>query len=128
MGWGQMAGTDNDAAEDDGRRSVGADDLEQRAAIGRLIREWRKDRDLTQSDIAAAIGVGQSFVVKLEKGEKPLSLKHLWALAAYLGEHPGDVLKGPGASSDEPRLSDVSDPQAREFVRDIIRRYADEKK
>jgi len=34
------------------------------------LRSWRKENGLTQKDLAAALGVGQSFVSKVEKGEK----------------------------------------------------------
>lgn len=114
--------------EDDGRRSVTADELAQRVETGRVLRAWRKKFDISQDAVARHLGVGQGYVVKLEKGEKPLPLKHLWSLGRLYARHPGDLLKHPDDLTDAPQVADIEDPKAREMVADLIRRYTTPKK
>ena len=45
-------------------------DVETNKAIGRCLRNERKARKLQQQDVAAAMGRPQSFVSKLENGER----------------------------------------------------------
>ena len=49
-------------------------DVETNKAIGRCLRDVRKARHLQQRDVAAAMGRPQSFVSKLENGERKFVL------------------------------------------------------
>lgn len=57
------------------------------AAIGKLWRKSRRDRDLTQGQIAKALGVSVAYISMLEKGKKPwparMEFRYLAALKAY---------------------------------------------
>lgn len=57
-------------------------------AIGQQWRRSRRDRDLTQGQIAKALGVSVSFISALENGKKPwparMEFKYLAALKACL--------------------------------------------
>lgn len=48
-------------------------------------RELREDRDCTQSEIAAVLGISQQHYSKYESGEHELPLRHFITLANYYG-------------------------------------------
>lgn len=50
-----------------------------------LFRELREDRDCSQSDIAAVLGISQQHYSKYETGEYELPLRHFITLAEYYG-------------------------------------------
>jgi transcriptional regulator with XRE-family HTH domain len=65
------------------------------AAIGCRLRELRKERGLTQAELARQIGIQQSDLSRMEKGEYRVSLDNLFKilgvfdldLADFFGEH-----------------------------------------
>jgi len=60
---------------------------DQESIIGQRIKARRKERDLTQAALAAAIGVDQSLVAKIENG-KSVSEHTLATIAQALGTTP----------------------------------------
>lgn len=50
-----------------------------------LIRELRESSGLTQVDLAAELGVTQSFVSKMERGERVLDIIQLRTICHILG-------------------------------------------
>ena len=50
-----------------------------------LFRELREDRDCSQSDIAAILGISQQHYSKYETGEYELPLRHFITLAKFYG-------------------------------------------
>ena len=50
------------------------------AAIGRRLRELRKERGLTQAELARQIGIQQSDLSRMEKGEYRVSLDNLFKI------------------------------------------------
>jgi len=50
------------------------------AEIGGRLRELRKDRDLTQAELARQIGIQQSDLSRMEKGEYRVSLDNLFKI------------------------------------------------
>jgi transcriptional regulator with XRE-family HTH domain len=69
--------------------------LRQVQLVGRKIRQLRKDRKLTQTDLAARVGIQQSDLSRMEKGEYRVSLDTLFRLLAEfklsIGEFFDDV-------------------------------------
>lgn len=57
------------------------------------IAQARRSRGLTQAELAAAIGRPQSFIAKLEGGERRLEVFEFADLAAALGLEPGAFLR-----------------------------------
>lgn len=53
--------------------------------LGFNVRRYRKERGMTQSELADKIGVAQSFVGLIERDERQPSTKTLFALADALG-------------------------------------------
>lgn len=59
--------------------------------IARLA-EARRKRGLTQADVAAILGRPQSFIAKVENGERRLEVLEFADLAQALGEDAGRLL------------------------------------
>ena len=53
---------------------------QQVALIGQRIRSLRKDRGLTQADLAGRIGIQQSDLCRMESGEYKVSLETLFKI------------------------------------------------
>lgn len=53
--------------------------------LGRRIHDLRKQRNLTQEELAEAVDISTSFVGHIERGEKQCSLDTVSRLAIYLG-------------------------------------------
>lgn len=49
--------------------------------FGRRLRELRRERDLTQSDMAKRFGIDRSFISDVERGRKSISLPMLEVIA-----------------------------------------------
>ncbi|MGD1149266.1 MAG: helix-turn-helix transcriptional regulator [Thermoanaerobaculaceae bacterium] len=77
------------------------------ATVGQLIRQHRQERNLTQTELARHIGIQQSDLSRIEKGEYRVSLDVLFRLLHVfemsLGEFFGD-LAGQNLTSMEGRL------------------------
>lgn len=58
---------------------------EDRQTVGQLIREARVDAGLAQADLAARLSKPQSFVSKVESGERRVDVVELRALCRALG-------------------------------------------
>ena len=56
------------------------------------IREWRKHRGLTQDQLAERIGIGRSYLTKIENGARRYDQPFLEAAAFALCCEPGDII------------------------------------
>lgn len=56
------------------------------------LRAWRLFRELTQEELAAAVGTNQNMILYLETGERGLSARWLRRLAGALETSPGLLL------------------------------------
>ena len=56
------------------------------------IREWRKHRGLTQEQLAKRIGIGRSYLTKIERGVRRYDQPFLEAAAEALCCEPGDII------------------------------------
>jgi len=54
-------------------------------ALAAMLREVRAERGMSQTEVARALGVPQSFVSKYESGVRRLDLVELHALASAFG-------------------------------------------
>lgn len=62
----------------------------------KVLRELRHEADLTQVQVAAALGVPQSFVSKYESGDRRLDLIELHHVAKALGTSVQVILERVG--------------------------------
>jgi transcriptional regulator with XRE-family HTH domain len=65
----------------------------QTVFIGSKIRHLRKERDLTQAELASRIGVQQSDLCRMENGEYKVSLDTLFRILAVFGMDIGDFFR-----------------------------------
>ncbi len=53
--------------------------------LGKLIQQTRKSQNLTQKQLAALCGVGERFIVDLEKGKATCAIDKALKIAQMLG-------------------------------------------
>lgn len=58
---------------------------EQRIKLGKRIKELRKEKGLTQIDLAAKIGIDRSYLGFIERGERNVSFDVMAEIAKALG-------------------------------------------
>ncbi|WP_084462754.1 helix-turn-helix domain-containing protein [Oceanibaculum pacificum] len=58
-----------------------------------LLIQLRKDKSLTQAEVAVRLGRPQSFVAKYEGGERRLDVPEFIEVSEALGTDPLDILK-----------------------------------
>jgi transcriptional regulator with XRE-family HTH domain len=63
--------------------------------VGRNIRRLRRERGLSQEELADEIGVHRTFMGGVERGERNLTLQTLERLAERLGVDPVSLLEEP---------------------------------
>ncbi len=76
-----------------------AEVAQDRAEIGRRLREARKARGLTQGEVGRTLGVSATQIWKYETGRSGMSLTHLRALRDRLGIEPRELLPDDGAEA-----------------------------
>jgi transcriptional regulator with XRE-family HTH domain len=103
----------------------------QVAAVGSRLRKLRKERGLTQADLARQIGILQSDLSRMEKGEYRVSLDKLFKilavfdldLADFFGDNPSKGAEQQPLSQQDMQilhqLRDLS-PQARSEVQEFL--------
>ena len=94
--------------------------------LGRKLRDLRKDRALTQADLANRIGIQQSDLCRMENGQYRISLETLVKLLAELDVPISEFLGEPAAGlntsesvlvSEYRRLSPDAQREVQHFVR-----------
>jgi transcriptional regulator with XRE-family HTH domain len=94
--------------------------------VGRKIRELRKERKLTQVELSARLGIQQSDLSRMEKGEYRVSLDTLFLILAEfrmgIGEFFEDVAKESITPHDVRLVQDFNSLQedAQREVEDLI--------
>ena len=68
-------------------------DIQENKRIGRLLAELRLQAGLKQTDLSTALGKPQSFVSKIETGERSLQLSEIADYSAALGMPADQVLQ-----------------------------------
>ncbi|MFV2074027.1 MAG: helix-turn-helix domain-containing protein [Thermoanaerobaculales bacterium] len=99
-------------------------------AIGTRLRQLRKERHLTQAELARQIGIVQSDLSRMEKGEYRVSLDNLFKilsvfdleLADFFGEQPRSTAPAPLSQQDMQILHLLRElsPEARIEVQEFL--------
>jgi transcriptional regulator with XRE-family HTH domain len=97
------------------------DKIRQVQLVGRKIRELRKERKLTQVELSARLGIQQSDLSRMEKGEYRVSLDTLFRILAEFKMSIGEFFEGVAKESITPRdvrlvqdFNDLSEDAQRE--------------
>ncbi len=75
--------------------------MDLRKQFGRILRELRDARNLTQEELAERAGMDVTYLSDLERGKWNPSLAKLVDLASGLGIHPSELLRGLNVSPDD---------------------------
>ena len=100
--------------------------IRQVELVGRKIRQLRKQHKLTQTELASRIGIHQSDLSRMEKGEYRVSLDTLFRILSEfelsMGAFFGEVKKQSLSSEQVDLLSRIQDldSQSRRDVEDFI--------
>ena len=62
------------------------------ANVAVRIRAARQGRGISQRELARAVGVAQSTLSRIERGERRVSVDRLIAIARALGVRPSDMM------------------------------------
>lgn len=87
--------------------------IRQVQLIGPKLRELRKERKLTQTDLAARIGIQQSDLSRMEKGEYRVSLDTLFKILTEFNVSVGEFF--------DELNRETMNPREVKLVRDITR-------
>jgi transcriptional regulator with XRE-family HTH domain len=79
------------------------DKIRQVQLVGRKIRELRKERKLTQVELSARLGIQQSDLSRMEKGEYRVSLDTLFRILAEFKMSIGEFFEGVAQETITPR-------------------------
>ena len=69
--------------------------VEYQQVFGKRVRELRKERGLSQVELAAKVGIDRSYMGFLERGERNPSLEVIAKIAEALSVTPDELLKRP---------------------------------
>jgi len=88
--------------------------------LGRLIREARDQRGLTQAELAASVGLTRTSVSNIEKGRQKMLLHSVYDFAGALGIEPKALLPQMPRAQRLPELPAEYSEGARSFVRAVV--------
>lgn len=94
----------------------------QVAAIGSRLRRLRKERHLSQTELARQIGIQQSDLSRMEKGEYRVSLENLFKILSVLELDVTEFFQGQSeAARPAPAMQPLSqqDMQAMQLLRQL---------
>lgn len=100
--------------------------IRQVQLVGRKIRQLRKAHDLTQTELSSRIGIQQSDLSRMEKGEYRVSLDNLFKILAEFRMSIGEFFDEIAEESVSPRDLQVLksykhlDEEAQKEVEDFI--------
>jgi transcriptional regulator with XRE-family HTH domain len=100
--------------------------IRQVQLVGRKIRQLRKDRKLTQTELSTRIGIQQSDLSRMEKGEYRVSLDTLFRILAEFHIGMGEFFDDLNRESITPRDAQIVrelrslDEHAQREVEDFI--------
>jgi transcriptional regulator with XRE-family HTH domain len=67
--------------------------------VGRNIRRFRRERDLTQEQLAHLAGIDMRYLGGVERGEHNPTVDVLGRLAGAMDVHPRDFFEGEGSGA-----------------------------
>lgn len=96
--------------------------------IGRELKRLRKDRELTQKDLAARVdgGLDYTYIGKIERGEQLPSLKMLMGLSAALGVPVSHFFQEESPATNSPLRMADSDVKSMELHKELRQLHPDD--
>jgi len=62
--------------------------------IGKTIKKYRLEKDLSQEDLAALCSLHRTYIGSVERGERNISLNNIITISRALGIKPSTLLQG----------------------------------
>lgn len=95
-----------------------------------FIKAWRKHRELTQDQLADAIGITTASLSRIENGKQPYNQRQVEQIATVLRCSTGDLLsRDPSAkSADIVEIWDRISADKRDQARAVLQAFTDQKK
>jgi transcriptional regulator with XRE-family HTH domain len=88
---------------------------------GELIREARRSRGITQSDLGNAVGLTRTSIVNIERGRQKILLHSLFEFATALGVEPAALLpRVQDAGPPDIKIPDDLSLETRDFIMNAI--------
>ncbi len=109
-------------AKSQDRQTMKSADLDFYRQLGELIKDRRKERRLTQEQLAELWKLNRTTVVNIEKGRQRISVLQLVELADYLGCSSSDLLPRRSGSRvlSENLRARVQDERAFSFASEVV--------
>lgn len=86
------------------------------------IKEWRKDRGLTQLQLARAMSISRPYLTMIERGDRRYDQPFLEAAAAVLNCTPADLIgRPPGGSESIDKMLDAVNDEERHRIEAAIK-------
>lgn len=101
--------------------------------IGERLKKARKDKHLTQEQLAEKIDVSIAFLSRIERGSSQINLKRLSQICQILEVTEGDILNGASSKSTKYLNSEFADllkncsSEKQKLIYDIARVIAENK-
>lgn len=93
-------------------------------AFGRTVRQLRRERGMTQAELAARLNLGRTSITNLEKGQQSPPLSMLPDIASALGVDPlrliSDAIRGDGNARPGALVEKVRDNDLRRWADQVI--------
>jgi transcriptional regulator with XRE-family HTH domain len=89
------------------------------ASVGRRLRALRKERHLTQTELARQIGIQQSDLSRMEKGEYRVSLDNLFKILAVFDVAINDFFRDAAPETESRRHLNHEDMQTLQLLRQL---------
>jgi transcriptional regulator with XRE-family HTH domain len=93
--------------------------------VGRLIRDTRKSKKMTQGRLAAAVGLSRTSVTNIERGRQKIFLHTLSEMADALGVRVHDLVPEQDKPTLEKQLPKDTPPRVRELISKMVGRTGD---
>ena len=68
--------------------------MDIRRVVGKNVRRYRIEAELSQEELAAGMGVEQGYVSRLEAGKRNPTIVEIWHVAEALGVRPATLFRG----------------------------------
>jgi transcriptional regulator with XRE-family HTH domain len=73
--------------------------MDIRRVVGKNVRRYRIEAELSQEELAAGMGVGEGYVRRLEAGKSNPTIVTIWHAAEALGVRPAALFRARAQSS-----------------------------
>lgn len=97
------------------------EDVSLELTIGENIAKYRDAAGLTQQELAERVGISVAFISRVERGEKSMKVRTLWATAEALGVSCDALLRREDTATHMANINRLLAQQPEEYLAGIER-------